>query len=102
MGFADNLKNVAGGIRQGSKNISITFAQRSLRLVSGLFIGLVLSLIIQEFTQNGTLMLLFFTVLFTMIVYKLLRTMSVFQIFVFDAICILIAILLRMYIMIAP
>lgn len=102
MGFTDSLKNVASGIQQSSKNISITFAQRALRLVSGLFIGIILSLIIQEFIQNGTLMLIFFTVLFMMIVYKLLRAMTVFQIFVFDAICILVAISLRMYIMIAP
>ncbi|MBY0553189.1 hypothetical protein K2P97_01590 [bacterium] len=102
MGFADNLKNVASNMQQGAKTASITFTQRLLRLTSGFFIGIVLSLIIQEFTQSGTLMLLFFTTLFMMIVYRLLRSLSIFQIFIFDVICILIAITLRMYIMIAP
>lgn len=102
MGLADNLKNVASNMQQGAKIASITFTQRALRLVSGFFIGIVLSLIIQEFMQSGTLMLLFFTTLFMMIVYKLLRPLSVFQIFIFDVICILIATTLRMYIMIAP
>lgn len=102
MGFTDNLKNVASSMQQGTKKVSITFTQRLLRFVSGLFIGSVLSLIIQEFTQNGVLMLIFFTTLFTMIVYRLLRSLSIFQIFIFDVVCILVAILLRMYIMIAP
>ena len=102
MGFTDNLKNVASSMQQGAKKVSITFTQRLLRFVSGLFIGSVLSLIIQEFTQNGVLMLIFFTTLFTMIVYRLLRSLSIFQIFIFDVICILIATCLKMYIMIAP
>ena len=102
MGFTDNLINVANSMQQGTKNISISLTQRALRLISGLFIGVVLSLIIQEFMQSGDLMLVFFTTLFTVIVYKLLRMMSIFQIFVFDVICILVATCLRLYIMIAP
>jgi hypothetical protein len=100
--LADNLKNVASNMQQSTKNASITFSQRVLRLISGFFVGIVLSLIIQEFTQSGTLMLLFFTTLFMLIVYKLLRQLSLFQIFIFDVICILIATSLRLYIMIAP
>ena len=102
MGFTNNLINVASSMQQGTKNLSISLAQRALRLFTGFFIGMVLALIIQEFTQSGLLMLVFFTTLFTVIVYKLLRAMSIFQIFVFNVICILIATALRMYIMIAP
>jgi F0F1-type ATP synthase assembly protein I len=100
--LADNLKNVASNMQQSTKNASITFSQRVLRLISGFFVGIVLSLIIQEFTQSGTLMLFFFTTLFMLIIYKLLRQLSLFQIFIFDVICILIATSLRLYIMIAP
>lgn len=85
-----------------TRNMTISLTQRALRLLTGFFLGVVLSLIIQEITQSGILMLVFFTTLFTVIVYKLLRTMSVFQIFVFNVICILAATALRMYIMIAP
>lgn len=102
MGFTDNLKNATGNFQLGAKNASFTLGQRLLRLFSGLFIGMVLSLIIQEFAQSGTLMLVFFTVLFTAIIYRLLRPLKIFQIFIFDVICILIATLLRMYIIIAP
>ena len=102
MGFTNNLINVANSMQQGTKNLSISLAQRLLRLFTGFFIGAVLALIIQEFVQSGVLMLLFFTTLFMVIVYKLLRAMSMFQIFVFNVICILVATALRLYIMIAP
>lgn len=102
MSFTNNLKNVTGGMQQGAKNLTISLTQRALRLLSGLFVGLVLSLIIQEFTQSNTLMLLFCVSLFTFIIYKLLRPLSILQIVIFDVFCILIANSLRMYIAMAP
>lgn len=102
MSLVNNFKNVSDSLQQGAKNASITFTQIILRIFSGLYIGYILSLIIQEFVQSGTLSLVFFTMLFATIVYRLLRVWSIFQIFIFNVICILIATLLRMYIMIAP
>lgn len=102
MGLAENFKNVAGNLQQGAKNVSISATQRAFRIVTGFFVGIVLALIIQEFTKSGTLMLVFFTLLFMSIIYRLLRSMTIFQIFIFDVICILVATLLRMYILIAP
>ena len=102
MGLGDNIKNAALNMQQGAKNTAISTAQRILRLVSGFFIGLVLALIVAELTQSGQLMTVFLTVLFTAIIYKLLNRLQIFQILIFDLICVLIAALLRMYIMIAP
>lgn len=102
MSLVNNFKNVTDNMQQGAKNASITFTQILLRLVTGFYIGLILSLIIQEFAQSGTLTLVFFTTLFAMLLYRMLRTWSIFQIFIFNTICILIAISLRMYIMLAP
>lgn len=102
MGLSDNLKNMAVNMQQTAKNSSISTAQRILRLISGFFIGLIVSLVIQELTQSGELMLVFLVVFFTAVVYKLLSRLQIFQILIFDLICVLIAALLRMYIMIAP
>jgi len=102
MGLSDNLKNLTNQVQQGTRVAAVTLSQRVLRLLSGLLIGLVLSLIIQVFAQSGTLMLVFFITLFTVIIYRLLRRLTIFQIFIFDVICILVATLLRMYIIIAP
>lgn len=102
MSFVNNLKTVASSFQQGTKVATISLTQRLLRLISGFFVGLVLSLIIQVFAQSGMLMLIFFVTLFALIIYKALRSLTIFQIFVFDVICILVALLLRMYILVAP
>ena len=102
MTFADYLKNLTSQVQQGAKTASISMSQRFLRLISGFFVGLVLALIVQEFSQSSTLMLVFFTTLFLAIIYRLLRSRTIIQIFVFDIICVLIAVSLRMYIMLAP
>lgn len=102
MGIVEQLRVITSNVQQGAKTASISLSQRLLRLVTGFFVGIVLALIIQEFMQSGTLMLVFFTILFMMIVYRLLRALSLLQILIFDVICVLIAVSLRMYIMIAP
>ena len=102
MGLSDNLKSIASNLQQTSKNKAISTLQRILRIISGFFISLVLGLIIQELIQGGDLMLIFTMTLITAIIYKLLARLEIFQILIFDLICVLITALLRMYIMIAP
>lgn len=102
MGLTDNLKNIAVNMQTTAANSTVSVAQRALRALSGFFVGLVLALIVQELTQSGDLMLVFMTVFFMAAVYKLLRRLQIFQILIFDLVCVLIAALLRMYIMIAP
>lgn len=102
MGLTDNLKNIAANMQQTATSTTVSAAQRFLRFISGFFIGLVLGLIVQELTQSGELMLAFLTIFFMVTIYKLLRRLQIFQILIFDLICVLIAALLRMYIMIAP
>jgi hypothetical protein len=102
MGLTDGIKNIAVNMQQTATNSSVTLAQRFLRALSGFFIGLVLGLIVQELTQSGDLMLVFLIIVFMAIIYKLLNRLQIFQILIFDLICVLVAALLRMYIMIAP
>ena len=102
MSIANNIKTMAANLQQGAKNSTVTATQKILRIISGLFIALILSLIIQEMMQSGTLMLLFFTLLFTSLVYIFLGRFTVLQILIFDLICVLIALLMRLYIMVAP
>lgn len=102
MGLTDNIKNLSQQLQQSAKNTSISLTQRTLRIISGFFIGLVLALITQELMHTEVLMFLFLTTLISAIIYKLLARLQIFQILIFDLICVLIGILLRMYIMIAP
>ena len=102
MRLGENLKNAAFNMQQGAKNTAISTAQRILRLISGFFVGMVLAIIVAELTQSGQLMLVFLTIFFMAMLYKILSRLQIFQILIFDLICVLIAALLRMYIMIAP
>ena len=102
MGIKENLKSMASNLQQGARNSTVTLGQKILRLISGLFVALILSLIIQEMMQSGTLTLVFFTLLFTSIVYLFLARFSILQILIFDLICVLIVSLMRLYIMVAP
>ena len=102
MNLANNMKSFAGNVQQGTKNASVSLFQRFLRLVTGFFVGVVLALIVQELTQSGTLILVFLTVLFMMLIFRVLRSFSILQIIIFQAFCILVANSLRMYIMMAP
>ncbi len=102
MGIADKIKGMPGQAKQSAKDATHTLAHILLRLVSGFFVGYVLALILQEFFQSGTFMLVFLTVFFMGLIYTLLSKLTIWQIVIFDVICVLIGALLRMYIMLAP
>lgn len=102
MTLGEKFKGFSNDLQVGAKNASQSLAHAMLRLVSGFFIGLVLSLIIQELTQSGTFMLLFLTLVFTTAIYKALSRFGMMQILIFDLICVLLGTVLRMYILIAP
>jgi uncharacterized membrane protein YoaK (UPF0700 family) len=102
MGLTGNMKNFAGNVQQGAKTASTSLLQKFLRLITGFFVGVVLALIVQELTQTGTLILVFLTILFMLLLFRILRSFSILQIIIFQAFCILVANTLRMYIMMAP
>lgn len=102
MGIADKIKGMPGQAKQGAKNLSYTFSHIVLRLISGFFVGYVLALIFQELFHLGNFMLVFLTTLFLGLIYSLLSKLTLWQIIIFDVICVLIGALLRMYIMVAP
>ena len=96
------MKNMVENVQQGAKNVSRSLLQKSLRLITGFFVGIVFALIIAELTKSGTLILVFLTLFFMSLIFRLLKSFSILQIVIFQAFCVLVATLLRMYIMIAP
>lgn len=102
MGVSDKIKGYSANVQQGAKNATHSLSHVALRLISGFFVGFVLALIFQELFQLGTFMLVFLNVLFLSLIYSLLSRLTIFQIVVFDVICVLAGALLRMYILIAP
>lgn len=102
MGIGDKMRGLATNAQEGVKTTSISLFHFGLRLVTGLLLGLTLALIGQELASYGTFTLLFVMVVVLAVVMKILANWSIGQILIFDLICVLVAMLLRMYILVAP
>lgn len=100
MSLGDKLKNMNDRIQTGAKNATQSLVHTFLRLISGFLIGFVLALIFQELFVLGQFMLVFLTLLFMSVIYKILSNKTLLQIVIFDVICILIGSLLKMYVIV--
>ena len=85
------LKNTSSGL--------FTFA---VRVVSGGILGLTLSLIGQEVFAYGTFSFLFVLFVGLGLFLRWSRRWSLARVLVFDLICVLVGLLLRMYVLVAP
>jgi hypothetical protein len=102
MGLTDKMSALSSNVQNTTIRAGYGLSHILLRIVSGFFIGAVLALIFQELFSLGTFILIFLTVLFLAMIFKILSQRTVFQIIIFDFICVLIGSLLRMYILVAP
>ncbi len=88
----------AGKLNMKVKNTSSHLGFYSLKLFTGLIIGLTLSLIGQEILGYDQLSFTFITVVTIGIFMKISQTWRLPSVLIFDFICVLIALLLKMYI----
>ncbi len=102
MGVGDKMKDYASNIQDGAKSSAMSFAHISLRLITGFFLGMLTGLIAQELVGFGTFVLVFCVVVVMAVVLKVFSKWGMGQILIFDLICVLVAMLLRMYILVAP
>src|SRR5688572_2227847 len=84
------------------KTSSTSLALFFFKLVSGLALGLTVALILEEIFHYGILAFFFVLVAATWAFLKFAKRLQFVGVAVFDLICILIGLLLRMYILIAP
>lgn len=89
-------------IQETMKAAGQSLGHSLLRFVSGFFIGITLGLVVKELLSAGVFVFLFAAVVITAALYKVLARYTITQILVFDLICVLVGMLLRMYILIAP
>lgn len=102
MGIGDRMRSMASSAQEGVKSSTLSFFHFTVRLITGFFLGLVLALIGQELMGYGTFAVIFVTVVVLAICFKFLSSWSISKILIFDLICVLVAMLLRMYILVAP
>lgn len=102
MGFGDSVGRLRSNMQEGLKSTSLKALIIFLRVVTGLMLGLTIGLISQEILEFGAFALTFVTITIGAAFVKLSSSWTLASILIFDLICILIAMLLRMYILIAP
>lgn len=77
-------------------------AMLTIRALSGMFVGLTLALIGQEIIGYGWISFTLVICVVTACILRVSRSWSWMNLFIFNLICLLIGILLRMYILLAP
>jgi hypothetical protein len=102
MGITEKMQHIAGGMKSSAKTGVMKAVLTLLRLLSGFFLGLTLALVGLEVGHYGTLSLVFVTLLVLTAFMRLSRKWTLGQILIFDLVIILVAQLLRMYILLAP
>jgi hypothetical protein len=102
MGIVNKVSQIATNVQQGAKTTSISLLGLSIKMITGFILGLTFALIGQEVIQYGTFMFVFMMVLVWGLVLRITLKWSIGSILIFDLICILVALLLRMYIIVAP
>lgn len=102
MGISDKMQMFADSTKATAKNASLSLLQIFLRVTTGFFLGLTLALIFQELLGFGTFSLIFFVVVTMALVFRTLSAWSIGKILILDLFLVLVAMLLRMYILVAP
>ncbi len=102
MSISERMSSLSQRTQDSAKNGLTALIHLTLRLLTGFFLGLTLALIGQEMIDYGTFALLFFVVVTMGMILKVFSGWSIPKILIFDFICVLIATILRMYILLAP
>lgn len=102
MGISDKMGELAGRFQDGVKTSSVSLVAWVLKFFTSFMLGLTFALITQEIMGFGSFSfsLLFLVMLFASL--KLISKWSLGLVLIFDLVCVLVALLLRMYILIAP
>ncbi len=102
MGITDKVSQIAGQVQDGVKNSSVSFASLCLKLLTAFMVALTLSLVGQEMMSSGIFTFVFTMVVIMALVMKMIGKWNVGAVLLFDLFCILVALLLRLYLQVAP
>lgn len=102
MGMVDRFNAQAMQVKEGVKSSTVGLVLLLLKVLSGLIIGLTFTIVFQEIGQYGQLSFLFIMILIAALFTKLTKSWGFVTLIIFDLICVLVAMLLRMYILVAP
>ena len=96
------MANIISNVQERFRITTNVVALLGFKALSGVLVGMTLGLVAQEIIQYGTLSFVLVTIVTTACILKIAKSWTWTHIFIFDLICVLIGLLLRMYILIAP
>lgn len=102
MGISQGLGRISDQVQSGVRLTMWSILTWLLRLLSAAVIGLTVALVAQELMGFGFLAFLFVLVVVTGAVTRILKNWSMMGIVLFDLVCVLVGLGLKMYILLAP
>lgn len=96
------MSQLVNNLQEKLKNSSNSLFLLSFRLATGLLLGLTITLIGQEVFAYESFLFVFVMVVIAGLFMRKSRNWQWTALFVFNLVCVLIAMLLRMYILVAP
>lgn len=100
------MSEMIGRVQEHFKSTSSDVALFMLRLVSGLVIGLVFAEVMQEIMGKADgenlIAFLFVIIISTVVFLRVTKTWGLAGVLVFDLVAVLLGLVLRLYIMVAP
>jgi hypothetical protein len=102
MGITDKVERIASQMQDRVKRSTTSIFGVSLKSFTSFMLAYTIALIMQEMMTFGDFAFAFIMVVVTSLVMRLLWNWSILQVLLFDLICVLVGLLLRMYILMAP
>lgn len=102
MGISEKMNHLADGMKAGVKTGSARTALGIFRLLTAFFLGLTLSFVGQEVSHYGNLSLVFVILVVMAVFMRATAAWTLAHVLIFDLVMVLVAQLLRMYILLAP
>lgn len=102
MSITEKMKGISNQTQEKVKVGTQSLFLFVLKLASGLILGFTISLVVKEIFKAGSLSSIFVTLLIGFLFVKLTSSWRFGAIFIFDLIAVLVGLLLKMYIFVAP
>ena len=96
--MAQFVENMQQSIKKSASQLTLI----SFKILTGLFLGLTLTLILQEIFQYGNLLFMFVIVTFVGGFGRISKNWDWKTLLTFNLICVLLGLLLRLYVLVAP
>ena len=102
MGITNKVEKIASQVQEGVKKSTTSFAGLLLKAFTSLLLAYTMALVMQQMMTFGDFAFSFIIVVVFTLFMRILWNWSILQVMLFDLICVLLGLLLRMYVLMAP